>query len=109
VFVLVAPNTEGTYSQLNKRFHSPNTVAEFLNQDINIVTSPIRFVGKCRSIFGKGQAIRKIKILDFVRIEIVVKMNGINFILIHYLHDDIYYMLHCLWQTRIEIEIVSIL
>ena len=109
IVLLIAVDTERRNPEFHPRLALANCFMDFLDQDIDIVTSPISLIGITTAIFCKGQIIRKIYARSRIRIEIVVHVERIHIVTGNDIADNLADILAVFRQSRIEIQLTAIL
>lgn len=101
---LVAPNAKWANAQSHPWFHLLNGVVQHLDEQVNIVSSPVAPVAPPLPILGKTATIGKVGSFHRIGVEVVVHVKGVDVVacqqVAHHLIDKI----ATLGQGRVEVD-----
>ena len=108
VALLVAVDTEGADTEAHPGFARLDNPAQLLDEQIHILATPVAPVHAV-AIAGVAVIVGELAAGNGIRIEIVVHVDGIDIVARHNIVDYPAYKLAALGQSRVEIELFTIL
>ena len=108
IALLVPIDSKGADSEADPRFAGLDNFAQFFDQQIHILPSPIASLHTV-SIAGITVVVGKFAARNGIRIKIVVHVNGIDIVASYNIVDHLADELAAFGQTRVEVELLAIL
>ena len=102
VVLLITIDTERRHTKLHPRLTTTDRLAQLLDKEVYIITSPIVDIGESTSVTLEISLVWNSLSCSRIRIEIVINMQAINIISTHYIVNDCTDIIAILWQRRVE-------
>src|SRR5690606_7059102 len=106
--VFVSPNTKRTYAEFDMGLFTPDPFVKFLNKEIYIAPPPVVHTIVTGSIGGITATVGKDLTRNSVRVKVIVKMNGVEIIMLYRLYNGLQHKLLRFGMTRIVVPFASV-
>src|SRR6185503_12058287 len=102
ILIMVCPNTKRTYTKLNPGLMFVNAVTQHFNQQVHVIAPPVFDIIKTVWMLLKGFRIVYILTCYLVRVKVIVEVNTVNIIIVHYIQKYLHKVIAYFGYARVK-------